>query len=110
MTTTLDAITSPALLEESANHALTIVDFQADWCGPCQTMIPIVANLEAEFSAVHFVAVDIDKNPTVASDFSVQSIPTFLFLRDGEVLDRFVGAMPEATLRARIQAHVPATV
>jgi thioredoxin-like negative regulator of GroEL len=73
-------------------------------------MIPIVAKLEAEFSSVHFVAVDIDVNPKVASDFSVMSIPTFLFLRDGEVLDRFVGALPESSLRARISSHLPETV
>ncbi|KAL7598583.1 thioredoxin H1 [Lactuca sativa] len=71
---------------------LLVVDFTASWCGPCRMMAPIFAELAKKFPDVIFVKIDVDELKSIAEDFSVEAMPTFMFLRDGEVVDRIVGA------------------
>jgi thioredoxin len=101
------SITAAHLLELSLADDLVIADFQAEWCGPCKTMAPIVKTLDDEFANVKFVAIDIDADPLVASEFAIQSIPTFVFFSGGQVVDRVAGAMPATELRRRILAQLP---
>ena len=84
---------------------LAVIDFTADWCPPCRQMAPYVDALARELApAVQVAKVDADAHPELAARFGVRSLPTLILIRDGEVVDRIVGALPAAALRARIQA------
>ncbi len=71
---------------------ITLVDFYADWCGPCKVVAPILEELSESIKDVTFVKVNVDENQELASKYSVFSIPTFLIFKDGEVKNQFVGA------------------
>jgi thioredoxin 1 len=97
----VDAERFTALIEQA--RGLALVDFTADWCPPCRILAPQVDALARELSGTMVVAkVDVDKQPDLASRFGVRSMPTLIFFRDGQVVDRIVGAVPRAHLRARV--------
>ncbi len=75
-----------------------LVDFWAEWCGPCRTIAPVLEELAEEHPDVRFVKVNVDEAPAVAQQFSVMNIPTLLAFEGGEVKHRVVGAMPKAKL------------
>lgn len=93
-------------VEESSG--LTLVDFWAEWCGPCRMVGPIVEELADEYSedGVTVGKLDVDKNPDVTVRFTVRSIPSVLFFKDGELVDTVVGAVPRKTLEAKIKEHM----
>lgn len=72
---------------------LVLVDFYAEWCGPCKMTGPIIDELADDMKNIKFVKVDVDKNSDLAAQYSVFSIPTFLIFNDGKVVSQFVGAM-----------------
>ena len=72
---------------------LVMVDFYADWCGPCKLTSPIIEELSEEHKDVSFVKVNVDNNQELASQYSVFSIPTFIVFKDGKLATQFVGAM-----------------
>src|SRR5688572_22393644 len=77
----------------------TLVDFYADWCGPCKAMAPVVDELANEFEGqANVVKVDVDTSPDLAVRYGVQSIPTFIVVRDGKATQRFVGVQSKQTL------------
>jgi thioredoxin 1 len=85
------------------------VDFWAEWCGPCRMVAPTVEEIAKEYQGKLKVGkVDVDRNPGVATDHSIQSIPTMLLFVNGEVVEQIVGAMPKAQIAARIQPHIKA--
>lgn len=69
------------------------VDFYADWCGPCKVTSPLIEELSDEFKNIKFLKVDVDKNPELAQQYSIFSIPTFMIFKEGKVASQFVGAM-----------------
>jgi thioredoxin 1 len=80
-----------------------LVDFWAPWCGPCRITEPILENLAREKTGRLLIAkVNVDENPLVAQRYGVQSIPTMMVVKNGQVIDRWVGALPEASLRSRL--------
>lgn len=89
-----------------------VVDFWAPWCGPCRMIAPILESLAAEYDGKIIVAkVNTDDNPQWAMEYGVQGIPTVLFVRDGKIIDRMVGAGPHPMIKARVEkllATVPA--
>jgi putative thioredoxin len=91
-----------------SEQAPVVVDLWASWCGPCKTLGPILEKVVAETEGrVLLAKVDVDANPQVAATFRVQSIPAVFALRDRKVVDRFVGALPEAAVRSFIQQLTP---
>mmetsp|Transcript_28523 Transcript_28523/g.40746 ORF Transcript_28523/g.40746 Transcript_28523/m.40746 type:complete len:154 (-) Transcript_28523:171-632(-) len=74
-------------------NKLTIIDFTAQWCGPCKAIAPVYKELSEEFgSSAQFIKVDVDDNPEAAQKFGVSAMPTFVFIKGGEVVDRLMGA------------------
>lgn len=86
-----------------------VVDLWAEWCNPCKALTPILEKVVAETNgAVELAKVDVDANPGATASFGVQSIPAVFALKDGQVVDSFVGALPEAQVRAFVNRLVPA--
>ena len=89
-----------------ANHGLVRVDFWAEWCGPCQAIAPLLEELaEASEGRVTLMKVNVDAEPRLAARYNIRSIPTILFVKEGQVVDRVVGAAPKAVLQAIVTAR-----
>lgn len=85
---------------------LVVVDFYADWCGPCKMMAPIVDEIAKEMEGqVKVGKLNVDNSPESARAYSVMNIPTFLLIKDGVVVDKVVGGMPKDALVEKINAH-----
>ena len=96
------------VLERSATVPV-VVDLWAPWCGPCTTLGPLLEKAVADTGgAVELVKVNVDENPRIAEAFQVQSIPAVFALRNGQVVDQFIGALPEAQVSAFVQRLAPA--
>lgn len=85
---------------------LVVVDFYADWCGPCQMMGPVFEELSQEMSDVKFVKINVDENSKLATQYSVFSIPTFLIFKEGKVIDQMVGTMSKERMKEKINQHL----
>ena len=84
---------------------VTLVDFWAEWCGPCKMLTPTIDALATEYAGKADIRkVNIDEEPGLAERFDVSSIPTLLVIRDGEITDRFIGVRNKAQLSAAIDA------
>jgi putative thioredoxin len=84
---------------ERSKSVAVVVDLWAEWCGPCKTLGPILEKVIDETEGVELAKVDVDKNPAISNAFRVQSIPAVFAMKDGKVVDGFVGAQPEAQVR-----------
>ncbi|OGK16640.1 thioredoxin [Candidatus Roizmanbacteria bacterium RIFCSPHIGHO2_01_FULL_39_12c] len=90
--------------KEVLNEKRTVfVDFYADWCGPCRVTSPLIEELSGEIKDMKFVKVDVDKNPQLAQQYSIFSIPTFMIFKGGQVASQFVGAMGKEGFLHEIQ-------
>jgi thioredoxin 1 len=86
---------------------LTVVDFGAEWCGPCKKVHPIMAELAEELGQrVKIVQVDVGQSPQVAQNHAVISVPQVLFFKGGEVVERIVGVLPKPKLKEKIESHL----
>lgn len=83
-----------------------VVDFYADWCGPCKRLAPIFADLSQEMEGVDFFKINVEDESELAGKYSVQSIPTLIIFKDGEVVDRIMGLMPKDKLKETLSSHL----
>ena len=84
-----------------------VVDFWAEWCGPCRAIAPVLDQLASEMEGkVRFAKVNVDENQQIALDFGIRSIPTLLVLKQGVVQKQMIGAMNKADLKTKIEAIV----
>ena len=84
-----------------------LVDFFADWCGPCKVIAPLLDQIADEMAGVATVAkVNVDENGDVSSRFGIQSIPTMIVFKDGRIVDQTVGALPKEHIKKLIAKHV----
>jgi thioredoxin 1 len=89
-----------------ANEGLMMVDFWAEWCGPCRAVAPVLEELvEASEGRVKLMKVNVDENPELAARYGIRSIPTILFVKEGRVVDRVVGTVSKAVLQRHIDSE-----
>ncbi|MDW5561772.1 MAG: thioredoxin [Methanomassiliicoccus sp.] len=88
-------------------YSVVVVDCWAPWCGPCRMMSPVIDALAKEMQGkIAFGKLNTDMNPKVAMRFQIEAIPTLLVLKDGELVERLVGAKPKEDLARRLRAHL----
>lgn len=84
-----------------------LVDFYADWCGPCRAIAPIVEEIAHELNnKLKVVKLDVDQNPTIAMQYGVQSIPTLLLFKNGKEVERLIGYMSKSKLLSKLEPHL----
>lgn len=84
-----------------------LVDFWAEWCGPCKMIAPVVEELATEFEGKAVIGkVDVDSNPEVSAKFGIRSIPTLLVFKNGEIVDKQIGAVPKTVLSEKIEKQL----
>ena len=84
-----------------------LVDFWAEWCGPCKMIGPVVEELAGEYEGKAIIGkVNVDENPETSAKFGIRSIPTLLVIKNGEIVDKQIGAVPKAVLAQKIDAQL----
>ncbi len=89
--------------DEKTKQGKVVLDFYADWCGPCQIVKPVFEKVSKELNECIFFRVDVEKNREQANAYAVRSIPTIIFLKDGKEVSRYLGALPEDALKEKIK-------
>ena len=99
-------ITSKDQFDEAVkSETLTIVDFWAVWCGPCRVLKPLLHKIAGEHPEIQLLTVDVDVNQELAAQYDINSIPAVFMFKNGEIVDNFVGVMPENEILEKIEAN-----
>ena len=98
-------ITKENFASLKAGNLPLVVDFWATWCGPCRMIAPIIEELAADFDGQIVVGkCDVEENDDLAAEFGIRNIPTILFFKNGEVVDKIIGAQPKAKIEEKFRA------
>ncbi|MBQ5370849.1 MAG: thioredoxin [Bacteroidaceae bacterium] len=98
-------ITDQSYQEVIAQGLPVVIDFSATWCGPCKKIAPIIEELAAEYEGkVNIFKCDVDENDELTSKFGIRNVPTVIFLKGEEVVDKHVGAAPKSTFVEKVEA------
>ncbi len=93
--------------EVIGSDKLSVVDFWAEWCGPCRAIGPVIEELAKDYAGkIKVGKVNVDQNPQVSMNYGITSIPAILFIKGGQVVDKQVGAVPRSVLEKKIQSHL----
>jgi thioredoxin 1 len=105
---TVEATNDTFSAEVEQHQGLVVVDFWAEWCGPCRVIAPVLDQLATEYAnqGLKVVKVDVDANQEVSMRFRVRSIPTLMFFKGGRHVDTVVGAVPRDHLVGKISQHI----
>ena len=104
--TNIIEITSKEQFDEAVkSENLTIVDFWAVWCGPCRVLKPLLHKIAGEHPEIQLLTVDVDANGELAAEYDINSIPAVFFFKNWEIVDSFVGVMPENEILEKIEAN-----
>lgn len=98
-------VINSAEFQSSIEKGVSVVDFNATWCGPCKMLGPVLEDLSGEMTDVSFYAIDVDQNPDVAEQFHVMSIPYVGVFRDGKLVDQNVGFIPKPAMKSFIEKN-----
>ncbi|MBI4015757.1 MAG: thioredoxin [Candidatus Aenigmarchaeota archaeon] len=98
--------TVDATFSKDTGTGLVLVDFSADWCGPCHALHPLLLELEKEMKKVKFLELDVDSNPVIAQQFMVMSIPTLVLFQNGKQVSRLIGLRGKAELKSWIETYL----
>ena len=89
----------------AAHSEVLMVDFWAEWCGPCRALAPVLDDLTKDSAGrITLAKVNVDENPGLAARYGIRSIPTVLFVKDGKVADQIIGAVPKAKIKEKLDA------
>jgi thioredoxin 1 len=89
------------------SEKLSVIDFWAEWCGPCRAIGPVIEDLSKEYDGrVNVGKVNVDNNPQISMNYGITSIPAILFVKGGKVVDKLVGAQPKANFVKKIEQHL----
>lgn len=84
---------------------LVVIDFWAEWCGPCRTIAPIISELAAEYEGKAIIGkVDVDSNAAIAEKYGIRNIPTVIFIKNGQIVDKNIGAAAKSVFESKIKA------
>ena len=86
------------------NEGILLLDFYADWCGPCRMVLPIVEEIASEREDIAVGKINVDENPELASRYGVISIPTLIVMKDGKIINRASGARPKAQILSMLES------
>lgn len=92
--------------EVLGNNGVTVVDFYANWCGPCRKMGPLLEEVETELTGVKFTKINTDDNLNMAKQYQVSGLPTLMVFKNGEPVERIVGLMPKSSIITNIEKHI----
>ncbi len=101
----MEIITEKNFKEKTAK-GVVLVDFFANWCGPCRMMAPILEELSKEITGASFYKVDVDEDEKLACSFGILSIPTMILFVDGKKVDKHIGLMSKSDLKDMIEKHI----
>lgn len=87
------------------SEKLVLVDLYAEWCGPCKMVAPIIKELAEEYKDIVVCKVDVDNNTEIASKYNIRNIPTILFIKDGQVVDKLVGSVQKKQFVEKISMY-----
>ncbi len=99
-------ITEAQFGAEISGNSVTLVDFYADWCGPCKMLGPILEQISTELPGVNIVKVNVDNDQNLAMQFNVRSIPTMVIFKDGKPVDTMIGLLPKPALVQKLSALI----
>src|SRR3982074_1589793 len=94
-------------IEVLSSEQLTVIDFWAEWCGPCRAIGPVIEELSKEYGEkINLGKVNVDHKPQLSVNYGITSIPAILFIKGGKVVDKLVGAQPKSNFVKKIEMHI----